>query len=141
MFKKLIFLVIGAVLLTGCNEDNQNITNGLQELNKSTVYYFHGDIMCMSCHKIESYTKQIYDENFKNDFDLKIVNTDRPENKHFVKDYGLYTQSIILVRVNKNGEGTEYKNLDKVWSYVENENKFKNYVKNEIQSFLVNSEG
>ena len=32
--------------------------------------------------------------------------------------------------------GEKYKNLDKVWSYLGNEEKFKNYIETEVESFL-----
>ncbi|MBN1281857.1 MAG: hypothetical protein JW985_02710 [Alphaproteobacteria bacterium] len=137
MFKKFLVPVIGILLIAGCNEEKNDsaATHALQEINRPTIYYFHGNIMCLSCHKIENYTKQVFDENFKNKADFKVVNIDKPENKHFVTDYNLYTQSLVLVKPNS-GQGSEYKNLDKTWTYIENEAKFKSYITYEIDSFL-----
>ncbi|MBN1324762.1 MAG: hypothetical protein JW974_00900 [Alphaproteobacteria bacterium] len=139
MLKKILMLTIGLFLITGCNEDKTDIPQGPQEVTKSTIYYFLGNIRCVSCHKIQEYTTEVFNDNFKDKLDFKIVNIDKPENKHFITDYNLYTKSVILVKVAQD-KVTEYKNLDKIWTYIENENKFKTYIKYEIDSFLLDTD-
>ena len=56
------------------------------------VYYFHGDVRCPTCHKLESYAKEALDTYFAKDIaDGKIkwmpTNVDTAGNEHFVKDY------------------------------------------------------
>lgn len=139
MFKKgFLILVAGLFLLTGCKEQEIDTAQKTQVFNQSTIYYFHGNARCLSCHKIENYTNDVFDEFFKDKLDLQIVNIEESSNKHFITDYGLYTKSIILVKV-KNGKEIGYKNLDKVWNYLGNEEKFKSYIKYEIKTFLFNT--
>ena len=138
MIKKgFLVLVAGLFLITGCKEDKPDAFEQAKALTQSTVYYFHGNARCMLCHKIENYTKEVFEENFKDKLKLKIVNTDEPNNKHFITDYGLYTKSVVLVKI-KNGKEIGYKNLDKIWNYLGDENKFKTYIREEIEAFLIN---
>jgi len=150
--KKFITLCAMVLLVTGCDQQEQKVEiqkkqvevtqtptksteKTSQSLNRSTIYYFHGNKRCTSCLKIEAYTKETFNEFFKDKFDLKIVNVDDAENQHFIKDYQLYSKSVILAKI-KDGKQVGYKNLDKIWTLLGDQKKFKNYVKNEINQYL-----
>src|SRR3989304_10364236 len=65
------------------------------------AYYFHGNRRCASCIKIEKYTKESLDSLFQKELSdgrilWQVVNTDLDSNKHFLKDYALYTKSVVL---------------------------------------------
>ncbi len=130
--------------------------NNLQQLTLATkkkdqnindyvnVYYFHGNFRCRSCHLIETMTKEVIRNNFKNHLAMKtlrfkIINIEETDNKHFIKDYGLYSKAVVLSLIQDNKE-IKYKNLNKVWSYLGNEKTFKDYVESEIKAFLKDSE-
>ena len=55
--------------------------------------------------------------------------------KHFIRDYKLYTKSLVLSLV-KDNQQIEWKNLTKIWQYARNKDMFFNYVKEELSSFL-----
>lgn len=123
----MMFLVIPAKM--GISADIETI-----------AYYFHGSVRCPTCHKIEKYIKKAVEKNFKDELNsglliLKTVNVEEKENEHFVKDYQLYTKSLMLSQVLK-GKEIKHKNLTKIWEYVRDENKFSTYVTNEIKDFL-----
>ena len=69
---------------------------------------------------------------------MKVVNYEKPENRHFIKDYKLVTKSLILVRL-VNGKQTEWTNLKLVWQLYKNEEAFFNYVNQEVRKFLAKS--
>ncbi len=107
---------------------------------KIIAYYFHGNARCPTCHKMEQYTKEAIEENFKDELAngllvVKTVNVEEKENEHFVNDYQLYTKALIISRV-KNGKETQHKNLAKIWEYVRDKKKFFNYVTTEINNYL-----
>ena len=111
---------------------------------KIIAYYFHGNARCPTCHKMEQYTKEAIEENFKDELAngllvVKIVNVEEKENEHFVNDYQLYTKSLIISRV-ENGKEIEHKNLTKIWEYVRDKNEFFNYVTAEINNYLKDSQ-
>ncbi len=101
-----------------------------------TVYYFHGNMRCMTCNKFENLTREIVQSVFTEQLAsgtivLKFVNVEAPGNEHFIQDFQLTTKSVVL---QKNGQ---YKNLDQIWTLVrKGDNDFKTYVKNEIKGML-----
>jgi len=73
---------------------------------ETIVYYFYGSVRCPTCHKMEEYTKETIAKNFQDEVAsgllvLKTINIEEKENEHFVKDYQLYTKSLILSQVLK----------------------------------------
>lgn len=104
------------------------------------AYYFHGTYRCSSCRTIEQYSREAIEENFPYQLEtkklfFKPVNVDLPENRHFIQDYQLYTRSLVIVAF-KNGKQVAWKNLEKVWYYLNDPNKFHEYVRAEIQKLL-----
>ena len=55
-----------------------------------------------------------------------------------MEDYKLYTKSLVISKI-KDGKEAEYKNLEKVWDYLDNKEAFYNYVKEEVTKFLKDS--
>jgi hypothetical protein len=60
--------------------------------HKVIVYYFHGNVRCVSCRKIEAYTKAAIDSGFTSgiesgDLEWRVVNTDSSQNGHYLEDY------------------------------------------------------
>ena len=64
-----------------------------------------------------------------------MVNTDVPENDHYLKDFDMYTKSVILIEfIDK--KMTRYLNLEKVWDHLRNQEEFKDYVISETRAFI-----
>ncbi len=104
------------------------------------AYYFHGNVRCASCLKIEAYTKEAIDSAFGETLrsgllEWRLVNTDSSQNEHFLEDYQLYTRSVVLSDVHK-GRETRWKNLDKVWDLLGDQAKFRTYIQDEVRLFL-----
>ena len=107
---------------------------------KVVVYYFHTNFRCATCRKFEKYAKELMKSEFKEQIksgvlEWRVVNIETDENKHFIKDYKLFTKSIIVSKV-KDGKQTEWKNLKKIWSEVANKAGFMKYVKDEIKAYM-----
>jgi hypothetical protein len=60
------------------------------------------------------------------------VNVDEPANQHFVRDFQLYTRSVVVVDAK---DSKRYKILDRVWQLVGNKTAFQSYVEREIRAF------
>ena len=104
------------------------------------VYYFHGKFRCGTCKRIEQLTKEAVTESFANEIgtglvEMKVINVDEKENRHFSKDYQLFTKSVVISDTVK-GKETQWKNLQKVWELVHNEEAFKNYIRDEVKAYL-----
>jgi hypothetical protein len=106
------------------------------------VYYFHNDIRCVTCLKIETYALEAIESGFAGELEdnflvWRQVNKDLPENEHFVEDYQLVTSSVIVVN-SKDGKHTEWKELSKTWEpdLLADKAAFMRYVQDEIQAYL-----
>jgi hypothetical protein len=116
--------------------------DGSQKKDGSTViaYYFHGDYRCYNCMTIEQYSKEAiekyFPEQLKNGkLTFEVINIDQPENTHFVKDYQLYTRTLIIAEF-KSGKQVRWTSLTKVWDYIKDRDAFHKYVKTEIATYL-----
>jgi hypothetical protein len=104
------------------------------------AYYFHGDRRCATCLKIEAYTEEALKEKFAEELKAgklvwHSVDISVPENKHFVDDYQLVAQSVVLSAV-QDGKQTRWKNLDKVWQLVRDKQAFFSYIQAETADFV-----
>lgn len=105
-----------------------------------TAYYFHGAFRCPTCRKLEQYAKEALENNFKDALNsgrltFKVVNIENKGNEHYVNDYKLYTKSLVL-SFTKDGKEVRSRNLEKIWEYVGNKDRYENYVRNEVAAFL-----
>ncbi len=135
MYKKVLFTIL---ISLGCFSFNafgqQDFTDEL------VVYYFHGNARCVSCRKIEQYTKEALEKFYKNEIDDKkivfnVINTEEQGNEHFINDYQLYTKSVVLSQLKKGAE-LKHKNLEGVWQHIHNKENFYNYIHTQIENFL-----
>ena len=107
---------------------------------KIIAYYFYTNYRCQSCYTIEKYTKESREENFEDELTsgkliFKPVNIEEKENEHFLRQYQLYTKSVVLSLV-KDGKEIEFKNLKKVWELLRNKDAFYKYIEVETKGFL-----
>ena len=142
MWKRVIFFCIAlALMISGSSaEQVPSEASGSPQGNYVLVYYFHGDFRCVSCHRIETYTREAVDEYFGKEMNsgklvFKTVNVDRRENQHFIKDYQLYTKSVVVSLV-KDGKEAKYENLQAVWNYLRDKQSFFIYIKDEVGKYL-----
>ncbi|MDD5562021.1 MAG: nitrophenyl compound nitroreductase subunit ArsF family protein [Candidatus Omnitrophica bacterium] len=110
---------------------------------KVYAYYFHGSVRCSTCFKLEQYSKEAIESNFKPELasgklEFRAVNIEEKINAHFVNDYQLYTKTLVLSLV-KDGREIKSKNLNKIWEFVGNKDKFMAYIKEEAANFLKDS--
>jgi len=138
LFMILFFLFFFAVIFTLKCFSEEAAT--FVPKNYVIAYYFHGTFRCPTCHKLEQYSKEAIEANFKNELTsgkivFKTVNVDEKANEHFVNDYQLYTRSLVISLV-RGGKEEKFKNLTKIWEYVGNKQRFYDYVWDEIAAFL-----
>ncbi|OGX19308.1 MAG: hypothetical protein A3K83_04390 [Omnitrophica WOR_2 bacterium RBG_13_44_8b] len=115
-------------------------SDGQAPAAKVMAYYFHGTFRCYTCTNMEKYSREVIETSFKDalasgKLEFKAVNVEERGNEHFVNDYQLYTKSLILSLV-KDGKEVKSKNLDKIWEYARNKQKFFDYVTSEINGFM-----
>jgi hypothetical protein len=101
------------------------------------VYYFHATTRCATCRTIEAYAHETVSTAFAADLkagtlEWRAVNVDEPANRHFVRDYRLYTRSVVVV---DGKDPKRFKVLDQVWQLVHDKPAFQGYVERELRAF------
>lgn len=146
--RKKLILIVGLsvlVLFTGKTTALEEGAEAPSENRKIIAYYFHGTYRCSSCIKIEEWSYEAIRNGFSAALEegkllWKPVNIEKPENRHFTKEYNLYTKSLIIVEMNGKNQ-VRWKNLTKVWELLRNQQKFFSYVTQEVGVYLENLNG
>jgi len=120
-----------------------NIRSQEQDKNKTNyvkVIYFHGENRCSSCLKIEKYSSEAVNNQFKKELDQgkvnwSVINFDEDKNKHYTDDYQLFNQTLIVAKY-QNGKQVKWKACDKVWELLGDRKKFDKYIKDEVNKYL-----
>jgi hypothetical protein len=107
---------------------------------KVVAYYFHGQVRCVSCVKIETLSRKVITEGFPKDLksgrlEFRDVNVEEHGNRHFIADYQLFSQSLVLVEF-QDGRQVRWRNLEKVWTLLNSEREFVPYVQGGVSDFL-----
>ena len=138
MNNKLIITISILFLTFLCTCKSTGDTPRTNSSTKYTAYYFHRTTRCASCLNLEAYTKELIETKFsRNSFTFESLNIDDKDKEHFIKDYNLEFSSVILVKF-KNEEQIKWKNLDSIWSFTNDKDKFFEYAEKEINSFINN---
>jgi hypothetical protein len=108
--------------------------------SKVVAYYFHVTVRCVTCRTIESYSHEAIERGFANELkdgrlEWRPVNVQLPENRHFVRDYQLFTRSLVLAKM-RGGKQVEYRNLEKIWDLAGNKAEFLKYVQSNVKAYL-----
>ncbi len=131
----------GTISKSNPADDTSKAQNADQTLDQQVVvYYFHGKYRCYTCKRIEQLTREAVEEFFGTEIrvgvlEIKAVNVDEPENRHFAKEYQLFTRSVVVSDI-QNGEEKQWKNLRKVWELFQDDEAFKIYIRDEIKAYL-----
>ena len=139
--KKLFLVLLAAAALSSSIFLSPSAPAGEDAKGAHVIaYYFHGTMRCPTCHKLEQYSKEAIETNFKDalvsgKLEFKVINVEDKGNEHYGNDYQLYTKSLILSLV-KDGKEIKWKNMDKIWEYVENKQRFIDYVKSGVADLL-----
>lgn len=102
------------------------------------VYYFHGAVRCPTCRAIEALSRHAIQAGFaraleEGTLEWHVVNVEEEGNDHFIKEYQLFTSSLVIQKMN-GGKKVEWKNLERVWDLIRDESAFTAYVQCEIRS-------
>lgn len=137
LFIAFLLMVVACAALGAAEDQGAPAPSGS---HKVIAYYFHTDTRCSTCMKIEAYSKEAIEKGFPEELkngtlEMRVVNYERPENRHFIQDYKLVSKSLILVNM-VNGKQTEWTNLKLVWQLTGRKDAFLNYVRKEVRNYL-----
>ncbi len=126
--------------VTTDREGNSIKTPGTEPSPDAIVYYFHGYQRCWTCRRIEELARAALEQGLSDELEtgrlqLRVVNIEADGNEHFVNDYRLFSRALVVQRIQE-GKNADWKNLQRVWELVGNEEEFVNYVQDEVRSML-----
>jgi hypothetical protein len=138
LFNRLRFYIVPFILGVSIVHSQQNQIE--KPDNVLNVYYFRTNQRCVTCRKIEKYTRDVVESDYRSErkqgtVSFQMFNVVEKTNTHYIDDYKLVSKSVILSRI-VGGKEIEWKNLDKIWILAGNENKFKQYIKDSINTML-----
>jgi len=107
------------------------------------VYYFYAARRCFSYKMLEAFAEEAimgdFSEAIKRGLlEWKPINTDKPENRHFMYDYRLFTESIVVVDFRR-GREVRHKVLQRAWVLLDEKEQFLKYVRDEVRAYLEGS--
>lgn len=105
----------------------------------TTVIYFHRLPSCPSCQKMAKHLYCVLKEHFETELHtrkivLKYVNFEEPTNRTLVEMFGIKKPSIVLVHASP--AGVRAAKADKIWQFVTDDDKFCEYIQNQITTFV-----
>lgn len=136
---------VGYLVIAGMQPGEGSVNSSGIDVDSSSghkviVYYFHGTSRCVACRKIEDYTYDAIASGFPDAMKSRLiewytVDVDKPENNHFIEDYQLFSQSVVIVDV-VDGQQKRWENLELVWHMVDNKETFTTYIQDAVQAYL-----
>lgn len=134
-------LLFGLLLLTplaGAAKTHQVVTRTAKAKKNVVVdvYYFHGHVRCMSCNKIEAYTKEVVEKRFadavkKGRVKMHVLDLEDAENAHYIDDFKINAKSVVVTR-SVGGKAQSYRALDQVWPLLRDKARFQDYIAKNI---------
>ena len=111
--------------------------------NQVVVYYFHRKFRCQSCEVLESTLLDTMQVTYSNHFGagrlaMCIINVDEPENRHFLEQFQIISNSIVIVE-KRSGTVSRYKNLESIWDVAEDRDAITHLLRTEVAGFLPES--
>lgn len=110
------------------------------ESRKVVATYFHGNVRCATCRKVEAYAREAVEEGFRSEIDkgvveFRAINVEEPANRHYIQDYQLMTRSVVVTE-EVDGAVAQWTRLDQVWAFVGNRPAYLNYVQDAVRGYL-----
>ena len=136
-------LVPGFLVLPGTGSISASSTVAAADsagADQVVVYQFHRRFRCPSCHDLEALIAQTLKTHYPGEIEsgnlvFRVLNLDDKNNKHFIKDYDLLYNTVIIADI-KGGREVRFKNLEKIWEIYEDEEKAAAFLRSEIDEYL-----
>lgn len=111
-----------------------------QHIRKVVATYFHGNIRCVTCRKIEAQAQEAVQDAFGEQIaagtvEFRAVNVEEDANRHFIQDYQLVTKTLIITE-EMDGAVGRWAKLDNVWTLVNDRAAFFRYVQGGVRDYL-----
>ncbi len=161
-----LILFLSAITLSGCSNQTKSSSKNLnnvgqanleikqvkasgnneypmssveQVADKLQIYYFHRTQRCSTCLSIGRYTGELVKQKFaaeleSGQIEFREVNVELPENRDLANKFQASGPSLYINAIKNNQDNI---NQDMtIWRLIGNEDQFKNYLENKINTLL-----
>lgn len=99
------------------------------------AYYFHRTQSCGPCEHIHDWSREVVGQHYAGQMSWREVNLDQPANQHFVKDFNITANTVVLAEY-RDGQVVRYVNLDRLWDFIDKPDEFREDLRQRIDAFL-----
>lgn len=108
--------------------------------HKVVATYFHGNIRCATCRKVEAYAREAVEQGFAREIadgtvEFRAVNVEEPHNEHFISDFQLTSKSVVVTD-ETDGVVQRWVKLDDVWRLVGDHDAYLTYVQDGVRGYM-----
>ena len=112
-----------------------------EKKNQSQVILFHNRKRCFQCLQMETFTRELLAETYSDELsnkclEIRTIIIDDPDNLKLVKQFGIYAATVVLIKFDQE-KIVKVNVLNEATGLYRNENTYKDYLKNELQQFLI----
>jgi len=105
-----------------------------------TVYYFHSTVRCETCIFVEGLTDVTLQAEFPEELSngtlvWRPIDVQLAENSHFVTDFGLRANELVVVR-EKTGENPSWEKIQEIWELARDPERLSHRLKDTVLRFL-----
>lgn len=109
-------------------------------VGRVVVYYFHGTVRCETCLLIEAMAEGTLQADFPDELTdgrllWRPLSVDLPENVHFVKDFGLGANELVILR-KRGGGATAWEKVSDIWELAADPGRFREQLRGVVARFL-----
>jgi hypothetical protein len=110
-------------------------------VRKVVATYFHGNVRCVTCRKVEAYAQEAVQDAFEQQIaagtvEFRAVNVEEDANRHFIQDYQLVSKTLVVTE-EVDGAVARWAKLDDVWTLVNDRTAFFRYVQGGVRNYVV----
>ena len=156
MTKKILRILLSALVILSfayliytefvdnCTESTEAIVETPSDIelqpNRVEVVYLIFGKRCATCHTIEVYTEEAVNTLYKDEISKglvvwRLIDCDKPENKHYLKDFDLVAKAVMVLRY-ENNEVIDWENLKDIWTKYTNKKEYFTYISEGVNMFL-----
>ena len=145
--KTLKFLFLAALTVFWISNAQTGLSSGTEKLqaaptpdNGVIVYQFHRRFRCDACYKLEITINETLQTHFPEELKtgklvFRVHDLDEEGSILYEEKYDFFYNTVIVVDM-EDGKETRFKNLEEVWSLVDDKDKATEFIRSHIADYL-----
>jgi len=141
------FLILAALVVfwissahTGFSSDTEKLQAAPLPDNGVIVYQFHRRFRCEACYKLESTINEALKTHFPEELKagklvFKVLDLDEKGTLVYEEKYDFFYNTVIVVDMDE-GKETRFKNLEEVWSLVDDKETAIEFIRSQVADYL-----